>query len=127
MNRKLALKIVLGLVGVLFIAMAYPMGSLMRRDPAAAMMGSLYVTLGVFLLLAIREPAAHRSLIAFTAWSSLAHAGVMAVQEQLKMIGSQELIGVVALGAIGVVLLGLAPAKQVVAERRDVQIGVSGS
>jgi hypothetical protein len=41
------------------------------------MMLSLYVTLGVFLLIAVRNPSANRSRIAFTAWSSFAHgAGV---------------------------------------------------
>ena len=38
------------------------------------MMLSIYVPLGVFVLLAARNPSANRSLIAFTAWSSLAHA-----------------------------------------------------
>jgi len=32
---------------------------------------------GIFLLIAMRNPAANRSLIAFTAWSSFAHAVVM--------------------------------------------------
>jgi hypothetical protein len=36
-------------------------------------------TLGVFLLLAARDPGRHFSLIWFTVWSSLVHAGVMAV------------------------------------------------
>src|ERR1700686_3881396 len=43
------------------------------------MMLSLYVALGIFLLIAARNPLANRSLIAFTAWSCFAHAGVMAV------------------------------------------------
>ena len=38
------------------------------------MMMSLYLTLGIFLLLAVRNPSAHRSLISFAAWSSFAHA-----------------------------------------------------
>jgi hypothetical protein len=42
------------------------------------MMLSLYVTLGI-LLLAARNPSANRSLIAFAAWSSFAHATVMSV------------------------------------------------
>ena len=112
MNRTLALKIVLGVVGLLFVATAYFLAALMRQEPALAMMMSLYVTLGVFLLLAIRNPAAHRSLIAFAAWSSLAHAGVMGVQAWFKMIGRGELIGVVILAAIGVALIALAPAGQ---------------
>src|SRR5271155_6015358 len=45
------------------------------------MLLSLYVTLGIFLLVAVRSPSAYRSLIAFAAWSSLAHAVVMSVQE----------------------------------------------
>ena len=68
MNRQLALKIVLALVGILFLALAYPLAIFMRRDPATSMMFSLYVTLGVFLLLAIRNPSANRSLVPFTAW-----------------------------------------------------------
>ena len=70
MNRGTALKIVLGLVGVLFLAAAYPMLVFVRQEPALAMMMSLYVTLGVFLLLAIHNPLANRSLIAFTSRKS---------------------------------------------------------
>jgi hypothetical protein len=40
---------------------------------------SIYVTLGIFLLLAARDPARHLSLIWFIVWSSLAHATVMAI------------------------------------------------
>ena len=42
------------------------------------MIVGVYVTLGVFLLNAARDPQAHRSLIWFTAWSSVVHAGIMA-------------------------------------------------
>jgi len=112
MNRERILKFTLAIVGVLFVALAYPMIMMMRQEPALAMMLSLYVTLGVFLLLAIREPAAHRSLIAFTAWSSLAHAAVMGAQAWLKMIQRRELIGVAVLIVIGFVLIALAPARQ---------------
>ncbi len=75
-------------------------------------MFSLYVTLGVFLLLAIRDPWANRSLIAFTAWSSFAHAAVMGTQAMRDMISRGELAGVAVLIVIGVVLVALAPAKQ---------------
>jgi len=40
------------------------------------MMLSLYVTLGIFLLLAARNPSANRSVIAFAAWANIAHAAV---------------------------------------------------
>jgi len=115
MNRELALKIVLGLVGLVFLALAYPLILFMRQDPGTSMMFSLYVTLGVFLLLAIRNPVASRSLIAFTAWSSFAHAAVMGTQALRNIVSRDELVGVAALLVIGVALLGLAPAKQLAA------------
>lgn len=112
MNRELALKIVLALAGLLFLALVYPLAIFMRQEPALSMMLSLYVTLGVFLLLAIRNPLANRSLIAFTAWSSFAHAAVMGTQALRNMISRGELIGVAVLIVIGIALIALAPAKQ---------------
>ena len=70
---------------------------------------SLYVTLGVFLLLAIRNPPANRSLIAFTAWSSLTHAALMGTQAMRNMVARGELIGVAVLIVIGAALIALAP------------------
>lgn len=69
-------------VGLLFVAAIYPVAmSLWHPSPSDdtgdTMMMSLYFTLGVFLPLAARKPSAHRSLIAFAAWSSFAHAVVM--------------------------------------------------
>jgi hypothetical protein len=112
MNREAALKIVLGVVGLLFLALAYPLLMFVRQAPALSMMFSLYVTLGIFLLLAIRNPSANRSLIAFTAWSSFAHAALMGTQAMSDMISRGELGGVAVLIVIGIVLIALAPAKQ---------------
>src|SRR5271170_2408413 len=112
MKREVALKVVLGVVGVLFLALAYPLILFARQDPALSMMFSLYVTLGVFLLLAIRDPLANRSLIAFTAWSSFAHAAVMGTQAMRNMVARGEMYGVAALVVIGIALIALAPAKQ---------------
>jgi len=112
MNREVALKIVLAVVGLLFLASAYPLMVFVRQDPALSMMFSIYVTLGVFLLLAIRNPLASRSLIAFTAWSSFAHAAVMGTQALRNMISRGELGGVAILVVIGVALIALAPAKR---------------
>src|SRR2546428_9523121 len=78
MNRERALRILLVLLGLFFVAGIYPLMMFVRREPALAMMLSLYVTLGIFLLLAARNPSANRSLIAFTAWSSFVHAILMA-------------------------------------------------
>jgi drug/metabolite transporter superfamily protein YnfA len=112
MIRERALKVVMVLVGLLFLAGVYPLTMFLSREPALAMMLSLYVALGIFLLLAVRNPAANRSLIAFTAWSSFAHAAVMAAQAYQKIIERRELLGVAALVVIGVALIALAPAKQ---------------
>ncbi len=107
MWRDRALKIVLVLVGLLFTAAVYPLvGSL--RDPAGSdtgdtMMMSLYFTLGLFLLIAVRNPAAHRSVIAFAAWSSFAHAVTMSIQGfEMPSMRTGFLIGSGVLVVIGV-------------------------
>jgi hypothetical protein len=117
MWRERALKVVLVLVGLLFLAGIYPVtDSLWHADRSMYtddMMLSLYVALGVFLLIAVRNPAANRSLIAFTAWSSFAHASVMAVMAFQKADERGALLaGVTALVIIGVALIVLAPARK---------------
>ncbi|MFZ0798929.1 MAG: DUF6632 domain-containing protein, partial [Terriglobales bacterium] len=73
--------------------------------------GQLYVALGIFLLIASRNPSANCSLIAFTAWSSFSHAAVMAVTAFSKGGYRGDLWGVAVLVIIGVVLIALAPPK----------------
>jgi hypothetical protein len=119
MIRERTLKIVLVLVGLLFLAVIYPLtrsSSLWQPDQSEdvePMMLSVYVTLGIFLLIAARNPSANRSLIAFTAWSSFAHATVMAVQAFQNASARGGLLGAAAaFVVIGVALIVLAPAKQ---------------
>jgi len=111
MLRERALKVVLVVVGLLFSAGVYPLMMFVRQEPSLAMMLSLYVTLGIFLLLAAGDPPANRSLIAFTAWSSFAHAALMGMQAFLNLIPRGELLGVAALVIIGVALIVLAPGR----------------
>ena len=113
MKRERVLKVVLVLVGLIFCAAVYPLILMVRQEPALAMMMSLYATLGVFLLLASRNPAANRSLIAFAGWSSIAHAAVMAFQASRNMIERRELFGVAFFAVVGVVLIALVPATSV--------------
>jgi len=116
MWRERALKIALVLVGLLFTAGVYPLiGSLLHpadSDAGGTMMLSLYVTLGVFLLIAVRNPSAHRSVIAFAAWSSFAHAVAMSILG-LEILSQKVgfLIGSAVLVVIGVALIALNPAK----------------
>jgi peptidoglycan/LPS O-acetylase OafA/YrhL len=117
MNREGALKAVLVLVGLLFSLAVYPVADSLwhvakQSDYGDDMLASVYFTLGIFLLLAARNPAANRSLIAFTAWSSFAHAAVMAtlaIQNPSERGGF--LVAVAVLVAIGVALIALGPAK----------------
>jgi tryptophan-rich sensory protein len=115
-NRERALKILLALVGLFFVAGIYPLiTSVMQRkqsDYPDQMILAIYVTLGVFLLLAIRNPAANRSLIAFTGWSSLAHAAVMAVQSLQLGNERTELPPLGVVGVLCVILIVLTPTKQ---------------
>ena len=119
MNRERALKVVLVLVGLLFSAGIYPLVTSVRdgwqanKEDALPMMLSLYVTLGIFLLLAARNPSPNRSVIAFGAWSSFAHAAVMAVMAIHLPDERGGLLGAGAVfGFIGALLLALAPAQQ---------------
>src|SRR5215469_122605 len=117
MRRERALKIVLVLVGLFFFAGIYPLISLLLHpadsDTGDTMMLSLYVALGIFLLIAARNPPAHRSLIAFTAWSSFAHAVTMSIQGlEIPSQRTGFLVASALLVVIGVALIALAPAKQ---------------
>ncbi|HEU5186854.1 MAG TPA: DUF6632 domain-containing protein [Gemmatimonadaceae bacterium] len=128
MNRERALKVVLVLVGLVFVAGILPMVIMVRsllqdangrplpialQTANEAMVLSLYATLGLFLLLAARDPSAHRSLIAFAAWSNFAHAAVMAVMSiQLQAARTEWLGTAVALVIIGALLIVLAPGRQ---------------
>ena len=114
MNRKRILQVVLGILGLLFSAAVLAL--MQFNDPAATtdqMMAAIYASLGVFLLLAIRNPLAHRSLIAFTASSSFAHGGVMTIQALHHLIPRRDLfVAVLPLFLIGIVLVLLAPRKE---------------
>jgi uncharacterized membrane protein YoaK (UPF0700 family) len=115
MNRERALKVVL--VGLLFSASIYPLTTSLWKmnasDYGDDMMLSLYFALGIFLLMAVRNPSANRSLIAFAAWSSFAHGAVMAVLAvHIASERGDLLTAAAVLVLIGVALIALAPAKQ---------------
>src|SRR6516162_88119 len=122
LNRESALKIVLILVGVIFLVGVYPLMMFLwpsgwrwqpNQPEYEQMILGVYATLGIFLLVASRNPSAHRSLIAFTAWSSLVHAGIMAVQAFRNASERGHLVGdIPALFIVGVVLILLAPPKE---------------
>ena len=119
MIRERALKVVLVLVGLFFLAGFYFLTISLwhakwhaELSEAEPMFLSVYITLGIFLLLSARNPSANRSLIGFAAWSSFAHAAVMVVMAFQTPSGRGEFLSAVVLfGVIGVLLIALAPAK----------------
>ena len=113
MIRDRALRVALVLVGLMFLSGV--LGLLNYSDPSKAweqMLASVYATLGVFLIIAAFHPTAHRSLIAFTGWSSVVHGVVMGVQAVKGVIPHNDLWqAALPMLAIGIVFLVLAPPK----------------
>jgi len=120
MDREKLLRVALVVFGLIYVFGLFLMMNLWpsawtwepRQAEYEQMMVGVYATLGVFLLLASRDPAAHRSLIWFTVWSSLVHGGIMAVQAFRDPAERANLVGdVPALLLVAVVLALLAPRK----------------
>ena len=118
--RDIALRFALRAFGIVFM-LVYPLGLLWPSGWVwhggmggyyLQMICGLYFVLGVFLLLAARHPAEHRSLIAFTAWSSLVHAGIMAAQATGDAHEHGHLVGdVPALVLVAIVLWLVKPRR----------------
>lgn len=121
MTKERILRLVLLATGLIFVVGIYPL--MMYAWPSGwrwqpyqphyeQMILGVYATLGVFLLLAARRPTEHRSLIAFTAWSSLVHAGIMAAQALSNAGEHAHLTGdIPALIIVGAALIALAPPR----------------
>ena len=113
------LRIALLLVGIIFAVGVYPLTIIWpsgwawhaegRSDYLEMILG-IYATLGVFLIIASRNPLEHRSLIWFTVWSSIVHGGIMAVQSITNTHNIGHLWGdVLALFVVAAVLAILTP------------------
>jgi hypothetical protein len=112
------LRVALVVVGLIFIFGIYPLTFLwpsgwswhMGQSDYLQMILGLYATLGVFLLIASRNPLAHLSLIWFTVWSSVVHGGMMAAQALTSSGHMGHLIGdVLALFVVAAALALLTP------------------
>ncbi|HYA96911.1 MAG TPA: DUF6632 domain-containing protein [Methylomirabilota bacterium] len=123
------LRIALILVGLIFIAGIYtltvvwPSGWAWHHGGQShylQMILGVYATLGVFLLIASRNPLEHRSLIWFTVWSSIVHAGIMAIQALVDAEQRGHLLGdVPALLLVAAVLAFLMPRGAAVPSTRS--------
>jgi hypothetical protein len=123
MKRERALRVVLMVVGLFYCVYGYILFDdlwhlrwLSGHSDVMPMFLSLNMALGVCLLVAVKRPAKHRLMIAYGAWSSLAHAFTMTIMSAQALANGthrkdspQDIVIFV---VIGVTLLALLPAKQ---------------
>jgi len=123
MKREYALQVVLVLVGLFYCFWGYLLFDnlwhcrwLDGHGDVVPMFLSLNTALGPCLLLAVKQPATHRLMITYGAWSSLAHGFTMKIMSAQAVVhgmhrqdSPQDIVIFV---AIGVVLLVLLPPKK---------------
>lgn len=117
MSSHSLLRFALAVFGTIFLlvyplAIVWPSGWAWHAGPPHdsqyfMMIVGVYATLGVFLLMAARNPEAHRSLIWFAVWSSVVHGAIMAVQSMPAEHHRHLLGDVPALFLVAIVLGGL--------------------
>lgn len=113
------LRAALIVVGAIFIIGIYALMRLWpqgwswepRQSEYEQMIMGVYATLGVFLLIASRNPLQHRSLIWFTVWSSAVHAAIMAAQAIADPTERANLFGDVPALFIVAIVLGVLTRK----------------
>lgn len=129
-DRIRYLRVALVVVGITFVVGVYPLTIVWpsgwswhgtgHSDYLEMILG-IYATLGVFLILAARDPLEHLSLIWFTVWSSIVHGAIMAAQALVNSRHIGHLWGdVPALLVVAGALAALTPRK----ERAGVARGV---
>lgn len=127
-HRLEYLRVALLVIGAIAIVGLYPLMVLWPsgwswhtgHSDYPLMIVGIYATLGVFLLMASRDPLEHLSLIWFTVWSSIVHGGIMAIQSVVSPSQHGHLVGdVPVLFVIALVLGVLTPrGEKVVALQR---------
>ncbi len=127
MSPRRLLKVALALFGTILLlvyplAIVWPSGwawhaGAPQDSQYFMMIVGVYATLGVFLLLAARDPEANRSLIWFTVWSSVVHGAIMAVQSMPAEHHGHLLGDVPALFVIAAVLGILTPRRSALASQ----------
>jgi len=105
------------------LSIVWPSGWAWHDGPPAAsdyfmMIVGVYFTLGVFMILAARDPAANGSLIRFVIWSSVVHAGVMAWEAFRNPMMKGHLYGDVPALLLIAVVLGLLRSRGAVSQTR---------
>ncbi len=122
MKRERLTQIVLVIVGLVNLAILYPLYMdlrhsswlLVQKNETEPMFLSFFIPVGVALLWAARRPSEHRSMIALAAWWNISHGAVMAIQTvQARIHGvHRSFADVIVVLVIGGVLLAVLPAKR---------------
>ena len=121
MKKESLTRIVLVIVGLLNLAIIYPLfmdlwhsGWLEQKNEVEPMFLSFFIPIGASLLVAARRPSEHRSMIALAAWLHISHGTVMSIQtvEAWNHGIHRSFADVILFLAIGVVLLALLPGKR---------------
>ncbi len=122
MKRERWTQIVLVIVGLVHLAVIYPLYMdlkhsswlLEQHNETEPMFLSFFIPIGAFLLLAARNPSEHRSMIALAAWWNISHGIVMAIQTAEAWIHGvhRDFTDVIIVLVIGGLLLALRPAKR---------------
>ncbi|HTK95906.1 MAG TPA: DUF6632 domain-containing protein [Terriglobales bacterium] len=124
------LRIALRVVGLIFIfgiftlGVVWPSGWVWHnggQSPYLQMIWGVYATLGIFLIRAARDPLANLSLIWFTVWSSVVHAGIMGVQALVYPQHRGHLLGDVPALLIVAIILALATPARAAAKQAYVR------
>ena len=116
-KREIALRVVLGLVGLALLWCLYPLIGALIDGPKSdivlqdQMILGIYFPIGIYLLLAIRNPAENRSLILCFVWSTLAHDAVMIIQAIRRGSLHQDGLPLGAIALVCILLFALAPRR----------------
>ena len=120
-TRTKYLSIILLVLGIIFIFGIYPLTLIWPsgwawhdhgRSEYLEMILGIYATLGIFLIIASRNPLEHKSLIWFTIWSSIVHAAIMAVQSIVTPQHIGHIVGDVLVLSLVAVILALLMRQQ---------------
>ena len=127
MKREHLTQIVLVIVGLVNLAVIYPLYMDLRhsswlleqKNEVEPMFLSFFIPVGVSLLVAARRPSEHRSMIALVAWWNISHGAVMAIQSVEAWIHGvhRNFTDVIVTLVIGGVLLALLPVKREIVEQ----------
>ena len=111
-------QIYVALVGLTIMAALFPLAGALLDGPRSdislgdQMILGIYFPVGIFLLLASRQPAVHRSLILAIGWSGVSHTAVMVIQSLHAHSLRRDVAGLLVFGLVGLGLILLAPPRE---------------